>query len=425
MTRLTYKLGPRIGAGASGVVYRATLSDGRTVAVKRLTPGKSVVKQSREGIHLARLNHPNIVQFYALQPSPERPDQNDLITALVPGLTLAQLCRRGRLPVNIALYIVREVLAALDHVHQTARLVHSDLSPRNILISHDGQVKVADFGLAKAAGASRTTTLLRGSPPYVSPEQLGPDELDARSDLFVLGIHLYYLLTGHLPFHDDGLADIEERRLIVPPIALRPELPRALDTITRKLLDYDRNRRYSSAAVLMEDLPEATTGQIDLADYMRQQAQQRPHRPSRWLLASLAAAALLGATALYTLQALAATAQPHDAPTQCPPPATPLSADTTTPRALNELHPATAVDPQITSALTPRKKSSTSIQTLAFQPRSSVQPATTRNAAAASTPPQSQSADTGEQDPPPSDHAKLYGPTGSGVYYPGGRKEVE
>lgn len=453
MTRLVYKLGPKIGAGSSGVVYQATLSDGRIVAVKRLSPGHSVLRQHREAHTLARLEHPNIVQFYALQHAPDHPRQYDLITEFVPGVTLGELCRRGRLPVTIAVYIVRQILAALEHIHTTTDLVHRDVSPGNILIGHDGQVKLADFGLTKPSGAARTTTVLRGTPPYVSPEHLSYDPVDGKSDLFVVGIHLYRLLTGQLPFHDDGIADLEEQRPLVPPIALRPDLPHILDAITRKLLEYDIRYRYESATDVLAALPDVAVAQIDLAACLappeRDSAGWPGWRAAMTRVAGLAAAALLGAGLMHVLQAPTPTMPPVQAPvsisepvqstaTVCEPTDAllgPSEHDADDSLSLPSLEARTTESQPTTSRpgtstestpkRAPRKRASLDMNTPAPF-KTPTKRATAEDAL--QTTPLTDHAKAADKDPAHDGHRshrrKVYSAKGARVYYPGGRKEV-
>ncbi|MEO8276112.1 MAG: protein kinase [Thermoanaerobaculia bacterium] len=213
-----YRLTGEIGRGAMGAVYRAhdpQLS--RDVAVKLISlalaaghgdPKEAAARFSREARVAARLQHPNVVAVYD---AGEESEQLYLVMELVPGDTLGQRLARGDFPETVeALEIVAQTADALAAAH-VAGIIHRDVKPGNMLLTPTGQVKVSDFGVAKAVGESteltRTGTMV-GSPAYMAPEQVQGFELDGRSDLFSLGVVLYEMLLHRKPFPADTLTTL-------------------------------------------------------------------------------------------------------------------------------------------------------------------------------------------------------------------------
>lgn len=292
MTALEYQLGKRVARGGSGVVYRATLSDGRTVAVKRLAAKYRDDRLLREAHVLASLDHPNIVKFFGVA---QRKDDLELVMEWV-GPKLELLRRTGELPIGAARHIIVELLSALDYLHGQKKLNHRDLSPRNVLLGEDGAVKLADFGLARKENAPRSTSVLKGSPPYMSPEQASTGKVDARSDLFAIGVVFYELLTGRLPFQSSS--ELANCPLITPVSALRPAVPRKLDRIIARLLQYDRAKRYSSAQEVLDELgdspDERAIGRADLALLMRERGLIRGPSKAGQRIAGMAIVAAAG-----------------------------------------------------------------------------------------------------------------------------------
>src|SRR5829696_1524436 len=266
-----YQLGSLLGVGGMARVYVATdrvLE--RQVAVKVLRSSDAqdplfVERFQREAHAAARLSHPNIVAVFD---SGSDADQPYLVMEYVPGQSLAQLlARQGRLAPRRAVELVIQVCGALAAAHAQG-LVHRDVKPANVLVVDDGQVKVADFGIAKAAATATLTgtgTVL-GTAAYLSPEQAQGHPVDARSDLYSLGCVLYELLCGSPPFGsgaDHAPVAIATRHVSEPPeppSARNPQVAPALDQVVLTALAKDPAQRYQSAVELHHALERVLAG---------------------------------------------------------------------------------------------------------------------------------------------------------------------
>ncbi len=252
-----------IGRGAMGVIYRAHDERlGRDVALKELPlhlagEGDTAERFRREARALARLNHPHIVQVYDLV---EEQGRAWIAMELVEGEDLDRLLRRERtLSPEVTLPLAIDLADALGYAHDSG-VVHRDFKPGNVLINTQGAAKVTDFGLAKMADASQQTRqgTVMGSPAYMSPEQAQGLELDQRTDLYSLGVTLYRMLGGQLPFAGDTAAVIAQVLSRDPPPLgeLAPQLPPGLAQLVMDLLAKDREARPASMSVLVERLRE-------------------------------------------------------------------------------------------------------------------------------------------------------------------------
>jgi non-specific serine/threonine protein kinase len=244
-----YQLGEELGQGGMGTVHRArdTLLD-RQVAIKLLRasdPGDMPpAALLREAQVIARLNHPNIVQVFD---AGERAGTPFIVMELVEGESLHR--RRPRDLIEIV-SIARQLCAALEHAHAQG-IVHRDLKPENVLLSSDGTAKLTDLGLARS-NASRLTAegRIAGTVFYLAPELALGQAIDGRADLYALGVMLYELTTGQLPFAGDNPMAVVSQHLHTapaPPSTLRPDLPPALEAIILKLMAKSAEARYASA----------------------------------------------------------------------------------------------------------------------------------------------------------------------------------
>lgn len=250
--RQRYRLDSEIGRGGMGVVFRATDLDlMRPVAVKVLSEfASSDARQRllREARAAAALNHPHIISVYDVGESQGLPF---FVMELVDGPSLAN-ARPSEL--SRIVDIGHQLCAALEHAHSN-RIVHRDLKPDNVLLStsQSGTVKLADLGLALPGDAARISRagLIIGTASYMAPEQALGQSVDGRTDLYALGVVLYELTTGRLPFiGDDALSVISQHvhAPVVPPRALRPDLPRAFEAVILRLLEKSPSARFATAA---------------------------------------------------------------------------------------------------------------------------------------------------------------------------------
>lgn len=275
-----YEIRTLLGAGGMGEVYLARDTKlGRTVALKML-PMEIASDHSRmqrfvqEAKAASALNHPNIITIYEI----EQADSGYfIVTELIKGETLRQHMTRARMMFPEAFDISIQIASALSAAHQ-AGIIHRDIKPENIMLRPDGIVKLLDFGLAKLAlsdpsadvdAEAATMELVKTDPGsvmgtvyYMSPEQARGVALDARTDIWSLGVVLYEMLAGHLPFNGETTADVIAAiiKTSFPPLArFRPDAPPALEVIILKALEKDPPERYQSIQELLVDLRRVRT----------------------------------------------------------------------------------------------------------------------------------------------------------------------
>jgi serine/threonine protein kinase/Tol biopolymer transport system component len=315
-----YHVVEKLGGGGMGIVYRAKdLKLGRDVALKflpeELTRDSAALERfEREARLAAAINHPNICTVYEVGEFNGSPF---LAMELLEGETLKHHIKSKPVPLDTLLDWTIQIAEGLDAAHARG-IVHRDMKPANLFITNTGQAKILDFGLAKlrsrrktpVAGASdyTLTAVLTdpggtlGTPAYMSPEQARGDQLDARSDLFSLGVVLYEMATGKLPFKGNSAATIIAavlRDSPQPAVQLNPELPPELGRIITKALEKDPDTRYQTAADLRGDLRrvkrDMDSGQlITTTDSKLKGAVPGPQRKGRagWLWAAAGIAVL-------------------------------------------------------------------------------------------------------------------------------------
>jgi serine/threonine-protein kinase len=249
-----YRIIDRLGRGGMGTVYKAvdeTLD--REVAIKVLNPdlGESdVLKRFRaEAITLARLNHPGIATLYELH---RQDDDLLMVMEFVRGETFHDLSERlGPLPAPQAAHLCVQVLDALAHAHR-AGVVHRDLKPANLMISETGTVKVMDFGIARVLGTEHFTHggYMMGTPAYMAPEQVMGRDVDARADLYAVGVVFYRLLSAQLPFEADTAIAMVQKQISEAPTPIstfRPDLPEWCSQVIDRALAKSPVDRFQSA----------------------------------------------------------------------------------------------------------------------------------------------------------------------------------
>jgi len=247
---------------------------GRSVAVKtlRVDLARDPTFQKRfrrEAQSAASLNHPAVVAVYDTgEDNVDGAHVPYIVMEYVDGSTLRELLNSGRrlLPER-ALEITAGVLSALDYSHRNG-IVHRDIKPANVMLTRSGEVKVMDFGIARAvadtAATMTQTAAVIGTAQYLSPEQARGEQVDARSDLYSTGCLLYELLLGRPPFVGDSPVSVAYQHVRedpVPPSQLDPDLPKSVDAIVMKALAKNRDNRYQSAAEMREDIERAVAGQ--------------------------------------------------------------------------------------------------------------------------------------------------------------------
>ncbi|MBI1398110.1 MAG: protein kinase [Betaproteobacteria bacterium] len=251
-----YEVVRELGRGATSEVYLATDSfAGRQVAIKLVRQealgdkehGRRFQKLFLTEASLAgRLQHPHIAAIYDAMADE---DGSYIVMEYVEGTTLEDFCRIDNLlPVSRIIELVFKCSKALDYAHRLG-IIHRDIKPANILLASDGEIKITDFGAALSLGSETTQVTGVGSPAYMSPEQVRDQQLNHQTDIFSLGVVMYQMLTGRLPFKATNNFSMVYQIINVdpaPPSLHRPEIPPAVDMIVKKALQKNLERRYQT-----------------------------------------------------------------------------------------------------------------------------------------------------------------------------------
>jgi eukaryotic-like serine/threonine-protein kinase len=294
-----YEILQLLGEGGMGTVYKARDREvDRLIALKVIRPelaqNADALHRFKQELVLARqITHRNVIRIFDLG---EADGMKFITMEFIDGRDLKSLIReKGKFTPKDATQIIVQVCNALEASHAEG-VIHRDLKPQNIMVDEQGKVSVMDFGIARgmeAGGGMTQTGALVGTPEYMSPEQAKGQHLDARSDLFSLGIIFYELLTGYSPYKaDTAMATLWKRthEPARPPIELEPGIPRAVSDMVVKCLEIDRERRYQSVAEFTKDLESWQAGTAISAATPIQRQLRRAAPFAKWLVPALAVA---------------------------------------------------------------------------------------------------------------------------------------
>ncbi len=313
-----YHINGVIGTGGMAMVYRATdEKTKREVAVKVLRPeyeadGDFVRRFAHEAIAASKMSHDNIVKMYDVGSDGGK---KYIVMELIDGETLKDIIvRQRRIPANLTVRYALRILAALDHAHKND-IIHRDIKPQNILVDRNGEIKVADFGIARlvnqGTGTISSTNTALGSVHYVSPEQAKGEPADAKSDLYSVGVVIYEMLTGMVPFDGESAVSVALKQVNEQPRSMRTlhrDISKGLDEVIMKALTKDPKMRYQTASEMAKDLKRALRmpGGGFIQDFEEDEEEERDNSFWRYLrvhglttlLAAVACVSVMAAVAV-------------------------------------------------------------------------------------------------------------------------------
>ncbi len=267
-----------IGRGGMGIVYLAhQISLERPAALKILSPkyannSEFIVSFIKEARAAAKLNHPHIVQAYAVG---EEDGIYFFAMENIDGETMKAVLKRETLiPIDKALVIIQQIAEALDYAWKEQKLIHRDIKPDNIMITKSGRAKLADLGLARVAGEIEDSEKdeVMGTPQYISPEHLTGSPMDARSDIYSLGATFYHFITGRFPFTGSTAVEIARKHVEEPlesPRKVNPAIPESVAQIIIKMMQKSPDGRYQTPEELVEDLRLVRRGKTPAGAYTK------------------------------------------------------------------------------------------------------------------------------------------------------------
>ncbi len=262
-----YEIQELIGIGGMATVYKAyDIKDNRTVAIKILKEefsqnGEFIRRFKNESKAISVLSHPNIVKVYDVS-------FGDVIQYIVmeyiDGITLKEYLdqQENKIDWKMAVYFISQILKAIQHAHEKG-IIHRDVKPQNMMLLQDGTIKVTDFGIARFSNTETRTMTDKaiGSVHYIAPEQAKGERTDGKSDVYSIGVMLYEMLTGKLPFEADSAVSVAIMQLQSdpqPPRDINPDIPAGLEEITLRAMRKDPTQRYASAEEMLSDLQKVT-----------------------------------------------------------------------------------------------------------------------------------------------------------------------
>ena len=259
-----YEITELIGVGGMANVYKARdVIENRVVAVKILREEyldneEFLRRFKNESKAIAVLSHPNIVKVYDVSFSDR---MQSIVMEYIDGITLKEYIeQQGALSWKEAVHFTVQILRALQHAHDKG-IVHRDVKPQNIMLLSDGTIKITDFGIARFSRSETKTLTDRaiGSVHYISPEQAQGETTDARPDIYSVGVMLFEMLTGRLPFEAENAISVAMKQIQSAPIrprSINPAIPEGLEEITMRAMQKDLSQRYQSAAEMLRDIDE-------------------------------------------------------------------------------------------------------------------------------------------------------------------------